>query len=135
MTLAERHLAWFMRFTAVMFLSATFAVVMPTSWMAAISEWYGLTLPPGPLVEYLTRTLSALYATMGASYWFMSRDVRRYLPLMRFTLWVMVVFDVTVIVLDVVIGMPLDWTIGEAVSIVAWTAALWWLLRRVPDSA
>ena len=42
-----------------------------------------------PLVEYLTRSVSALYVSMGASYWFMSYDVRRYLPLLRFTVPVM----------------------------------------------
>jgi hypothetical protein len=135
MTPAERHLAWFMRFTAVMFLLALFAVVMPTAWMAAISEWYGLTLPAAPLVEYLSRSVSAVYATMGASYWYMARDVRRYLPLLRFSLGVMIVFDVVVIILDVVIAMPLTWTVGEAVSVLSWTAAFWWLLRRVPDQA
>jgi hypothetical protein len=134
MSAPERHLQWFLRATALMFLSAAIAVFLPYSWMNAISEWQELgELPRSPLVEYLTRSMSALYAVMGSSYWFLSCDVRRYLPLLRFTVPVTAVFDVAVIALDLWIPMPLTWTIGEAVSIVGWTAALWWLLRRVED--
>ena len=38
MTPAERHLVWFIRASAIMFLLAALAVVMPTAWMAAIYE-------------------------------------------------------------------------------------------------
>src|SRR5437879_5392404 len=99
MTPAERHLFWFLRFTALMFLAAAPAVVMPSSWMRATAAWHGLELPDVALMEYMTRSVSALYVCMGASYWYMSRDLRRYLPLLRFTVPVMAVFDVTVIVL------------------------------------
>ena len=128
-----QSLVWFLRFTAVMFLAAAPAVVMPTSWMRVIADSYGLTLPETPLVEYLARSMSALYTTMGASYWFMSCDLRRYLPLLRFSIPVMFAFDATVIVLDVVIEMPILWTVGEAVAILTWTLALWWLVRRMED--
>ena len=128
-----KMLVWFLRFTALMFLAAAPAVVMPTAWMRSIAAWYGLELPESPLVEYLARSMSALYVTMGASYWFMSCDVRRYLPLLRFTIPIMFAFDVTVIGLDVMISMPILWTVGEAVAIFAWTFALWWLVRRMQD--
>ncbi|MSQ95276.1 MAG: hypothetical protein EXR98_12065 [Gemmataceae bacterium] len=130
----ERHLIWFLRLTGVMFLCAAPAVVMPSAWMRAIAAWLGLDLPDLPLVEYLTRSVSALYTVLGAAYWFMSCDVRRYLPLLRFTVPCTVVFDVTVIALDLWIPMPLAWTAGEGASILAWTAALWWLVRRVDAS-
>lgn len=128
---AERHLLWFMRASAIMFLAAAPAVVMPTSWMRSIATALDVELPDAPLVEYLARSVSALYVTMGASYWYMSCDVRRYLPLLRFMVPVMVAFDVTAIALDLLIPMPMMWTAGEAVSIIVWTAALWWLVRRV----
>ena|ERR1700686_3031083 len=130
---AERLLVWFLRISAVMFLSAALAVVMPTAWMAAISKWYGIEFPDVPLMQYLARAMSAVYATMGASYWFMSCDVRRYLPLLRFTVPLTAVFTVATIALDLWIPMPPDWTVGEGVSLVVWTAALWWLVRRVEN--
>lgn len=135
MTREERHLVWFLRATAIMFLSAVFAVFLPYEWMNAISERMELgTLPNVPLVEYLARSMSMLYAVMGASYWFMSCDVRRYMPLLWFTVTATLVFDVALVVLDLLIPMPLMWTINESIAIFGWTAALWWLLRRIPPT-
>jgi hypothetical protein len=131
---SEKHLAWFLRLFALMFLCAAPAVVMPTGWMSAINDALGLgPFADVPLMQYLARSESALYVSMGGSYWFMSNDVRRYLPLLRFTVPLMAIFDVTVILLDVQIGMPLLWTVGEAISLVAWTLLLWWLVRRVDN--
>jgi hypothetical protein len=103
---------------------------MPTAWMRAIGAWLGLEVPDAPLVEYLTRSVSLLYVMLGACCWFLSCDVRRYLPLLRFMIPLTAFFDVTLIALDVLIPMPLGWTVGEAVSIVGWTLMLWWLVRR-----
>ncbi len=124
-------LIWFFRLTAVMLLAAAIAIFLPRAWMNIVSEWLGLgELPTAPLMAYLTRSVSALYAAIGASFWFMSRDVRRYLPLLRFLIPVTLVFDVTIITLDVLIPMPTAWIVGESLAILAWTAALWWLVRR-----
>jgi hypothetical protein len=114
-----------------MFLAAAPAVVMPTAWMRAIAAWHAVEVPEAPLVEYLTRSMSALYVMFGVTYWYMSCDVRRYLPLLRFSIWVMFAFDATVIVLDVLIPMPILWTAGEAVALTGWTLLFWWLVRRV----
>jgi hypothetical protein len=131
MTPSERHLVWFLRASAVMLMVAAPVVVMPTAWMRAIGAWLGLEVPETPLVEYLTRSVSALYAALGGYCWFLSCDVRRYLPLLRFMIPLTALFDVTLIVLDVLIPMPIAWTIGEGVAIVGWTLVLWLLVRRV----
>jgi hypothetical protein len=131
MTPPERHLVWFLRATAVLLLAAAPAVVMPTAWMRTIGACLGLEVPDAPLVDYLTRSVSALYAALGAYCWFLSCDVRRYLPLLRFMIPLTALFDVTLIVLDALIPMPIAWMVGEAVAIVGWTLALWWLVRRL----
>jgi hypothetical protein len=134
MSSQEKHLIWFLRFSATMFLCAAPAVVMPTAWMSAINDLLGLgPFSNVPRMQYLARSMSALYVTMGGSYWFMSNDVRRYLPLLRFTVPLMIGFAVTIVVLDVQIDMPLTWTVGEAISLVGWTLALWWLVRRISE--
>jgi hypothetical protein len=130
MTPPERHLVWFLRGSAVMLMAAASAVVMPTAWMRPIGAWLGLDVPDAPLVEYLARSVSALYTMLGPYCWFVSHDVRRYLPLLRFMIPLTALFDVTLIVLDVLIPMPIAWTVGEGVAIVGWTLALWWLVRR-----
>lgn len=131
MTPAERRLIWFLRITAAMLLCAAPAVVLPSAWMRAIAAWLGLDMPEAPLVEYLTRSVSALYALLGASCWFMAYDVKRYLPLLRFAVPLTLAFDVTVIAIDLWIPMPTAWIVGEATSVLAWTIALWRLTRRV----
>ncbi|MBI1830142.1 MAG: hypothetical protein HYR84_01670 [Planctomycetes bacterium] len=132
----ETYLVWYLRGTAAILMSAAMAVFLPTAWMGAIHDWLGLgVFPDAPLVQYLTRSVSLLYAMLGAMYWFMSHDVRRYLPLLRFSIPCTVVFAAVVIGLDVWIPMPTGWIVGESVSIVAWTIGLWWLVRRCEPEA
>jgi hypothetical protein len=134
MTPHERYLVWFLRFSAAMFLCALPFVFVPTAWMRWIADMYGLEVPDAQLVEYLTRSVSAVYAIMGTSYWFMSCDIRRYVPLLRFNAFVTIAFIVVGIGIDVMIPMPIAWTVGEAVSLIVWTALLLWLVRRVPSA-
>src|ERR1700722_13410032 len=107
----EKSLVWFLRFTALCLLAAAGAVVMPYSWMDAIHEWLGLgTLPDSPLVGYLTRSLSALYAILGALSWHVTSDLRRYLPMLRFSVMLSFGFSVTLIGIDWMVAMPTWWT-------------------------
>lgn len=134
MTSAEKHLFWFLRLTAVLLISAAGAVVMPYTWMNATHEWLGLgMLPAMPLVGYLTRSLSALYACLGLCYWFVAADLRRYLPLVRFSLPITWIFAITLIGVDVAVALPMWWTAIEGPFLLAWTLTLWWLLRRLPS--
>src|SRR5687767_4147070 len=81
----ERLLAFLLRVAAVVLLLALAAVFFPRSWMSAVHEVMGLgPLPEGPIVDYLARSASLLYAHLGALYWFVAPDVRRHLPVIRF---------------------------------------------------
>src|ERR1041385_3888220 len=109
----EQMLVWFLRVSAAMFFSAILAVPMPTTWMKMVAGWYDLEFSDQPLIQYLARSASALYASSGATYWFMSYDVRRYLPFLRFAVYMMAVLDAILIVIDLMVSMPVLWTIGE----------------------
>ena len=62
----------------VMLLAVT-GLAMPRSWMAWTHEHLGMgEFPPGVLVEYLARSLSGLYALIGAALLVMAGDLRRY---------------------------------------------------------
>src|SRR5262245_42957351 len=109
-----------LRLCALVLLLALVAVVLPFSWMASIYAGLGLgELPDVPLMGYLTRSLSGLYAFHGALMWFMSGDVRRFAPVLRFQAWCSVVFGVGMVVLDVAVGLPWFWIAVEGPSIVA----------------
>ena len=130
----ERALIWFLRLTALTLLSALFAVVMPYEWMNDIHRWLGLSdLPDLPMVGYLTRSLSALYALLGVICWFVASDVRRYLPLLRLTVPLTFFFGAALCAIDVLVEMPHLWTLTETFFALVWTSVLWWLVRQIPS--
>jgi hypothetical protein len=132
MVTAERALVWLLRAEAVVLLLALPAVFLPTEWMSAVHVTFGLGgFPRGPLVEYLTRSLSALYASWGPLYLFVSLDVRRYLPLVRFLAVVKGLFGLGMIGLDVGLGMPSLWTATEGPAVLAVCTAQYLLAARV----
>jgi hypothetical protein len=129
---AEQALVWFLRLTAVLLFAAVGAVFMPYAWMNAIHEGLELgDLPDQPLVGYLARSLSALYAGVGAACWHMASDVRRYLPALRFAVPVTLAFDVTLIGVDIAVELPGWWTWIEGAVILSWTGIMWGLVRRL----
>ena len=94
------------------------AVFTPFGLMNFIHQRFGMgELPQIPIVEYLTRSISALYALHGAMILFVSLDVRRYLPLVEFFGWAGVVMGLLLVGLDWAIGMPVLWTICEGPSV------------------
>jgi hypothetical protein len=124
-------LALFLRATAILLLLAVVAVFLPHAWMDAIHGWLGLgTLPGEPIVSYLARSVSALYAVAGATYWFVAGDVRRYLPFLRFAVWMTLGLAGLLTAADVLAGMPAWWTLGEVGFTLGWSLALWRLVRR-----
>ncbi|MSU76556.1 MAG: hypothetical protein EXS16_00520 [Gemmataceae bacterium] len=128
----DHQLVWFLRATAITLLSAALAVVLPHAWMDAVHRWMGLgELPDSPIVGYLTRSISALYAAFGACYCHISGDVRRYLPLLRFSVLVTIGFAIVLVSVDVACRLPWEWTFAEAAFLISWCAAYAWLIRRV----
>lgn len=129
---AERWLALFLQVSGVVVLTALVAVVMPFSWMDAAHDWLGLgPLPEAPIVAYLARSASALYAALGVLYVYLGRDVRRYAELLRFLAWVHLVFGVIMFAVDVMVGMPPLWVATEGPFVVAWSLVVLALARRV----
>ena len=115
-------------------LCALIFVLCPFEWMVAIHGRLGLgQLQYTPLISYLTRTLSAMYASMGVLLLFISFDVRRYLPLIRVLGVLALVGGVGVTVLDAVAGLPLFWTVSEGPLTVVLGVVLVALARGVPQ--
>ena len=111
---ARKLLVMFLRVLGVSALCALIFVFCPFGWMAAINQWLGLSpLTYTPLTSYLTRTLSAMYASFGVIYLFISFDVLRYLSLIRLIGVIFIVGGVVVAVLDASIKMPFFWTVSE----------------------
>src|SRR5262249_30254362 len=118
MSKAEWALIVVLRFGAAVLMLAAVAVVMPVSWMTATHDLFGQgPLPDMPIVQYLTRSVSAFYAYHGALMLVLSFDVRRYAGVIRFMAWGNVVFGALLLGLDLWCGMPWLWTLVEGPSV------------------
>ncbi|MFQ5350126.1 MAG: hypothetical protein ACE5EG_06770 [Thermoanaerobaculia bacterium] len=129
---AERVLKWL--FIALGGLAATAVVpmTMPFAWMQAVNDAIGLEpLVDTPLAQYLTRSLSAVYALFGVMTIYIGLDVRSYRRLIVLIGWLTGLLGLALTVIDFAVGMPASWSWGEGppTVVVAW--AIVWLARRV----
>ncbi len=128
----EQALVLVLRIMAGFELAALGAVFLPTRWMAGIHAGLGLgPFPNAPLTEYLTRSLSALYAFHGAVLLFLSSRVRQHLAVVAFWGWLTLAMGAGMLALDWVVGMPLAWTLAEGPSILVVGSLLVRLSRRL----
>jgi hypothetical protein len=115
---SERLLKIFLRLVGVVAALGALAVFMPTGWMARCHEWLDLgKFPQGAIVEYLARSLSAFYAMFGGLLILVSRDPKRYASVITYVAVMSLIFGVVISVIDVLIGLPLYWTVAEAASL------------------
>jgi hypothetical protein len=127
----EKTLAVLLRISAILLLTALVPVVMPFAWMKEIHRHLGMgELPQGPIMDYLTRSLSAMYAMHGALVYFISLDVRRYLPVVRFLAALGMFFGAGMFILDIAVGMPASWIAGEGPFIIVLGGIMFWLVTR-----
>jgi hypothetical protein len=103
-----------LRLTGLAMLCGLVFVFCPFGWMQKIHAAIGMgELTNTALMSYLTRTLSAMYAILGAILLFVSLDVRRYLPLIRFLGVIAIAGGAGVTLLDAMLHLPPFWTILE----------------------
>ena len=115
-------------------LTAVVAVVMPYSWMDAIHRWLGLgALPAEPIVGYLARSTSAFYAIFGGLLWLVSLDIRRYRLILCYLGAATVVFGASLLVIDIVEGLPLHWILLEGPFNAAFGAYIFVVSRGLKD--
>ena len=127
----ESVLIWLLRISGVVVLLALAAVFLPIAWMAAIHAWLGLgDFPESPLVDYLTRSISALYAIHGGLLLLVSCDVRRHAAVVVYLAVTGIGFGLLMIGVDLHAGMPLRWTIGEGPPVMILGIVILYLLRK-----
>lgn len=108
----------FLRIYGIVAGLAILAVFMPRAWMAATHEMIGLgKFPDGAIADYLARSVSALYAFHGGLLWILARDVRRYATVIAYVAAAGIAFSVFILALDVSLGLPVWWIMGEGPSV------------------
>jgi hypothetical protein len=107
-------LRWLLILNGIMTLCALPAVCMPIPWMDMFHRNLGLgPLPEGPIVQYLARSVSALYAAFGSLTLILSLNLERYAPLITWWGITAVVFGALLLWVDLNAPMPAHWTWSE----------------------
>ena len=128
----EKALVVLMRAAGAMLLIAVIPAVMPFSWMKDIHRLLGMgEMPEGPIIGYLTRSLSAMYAMHGALVFFISLDIRHYLPVVKCLAVLGIIFGLGMLILDLAVGMPFQWTMHEGPFIAIMGCVMLWLAGHV----
>jgi hypothetical protein len=132
---SEKALVVLLRVGGVLLLTAVIPAVMPFAWVKDIHRLLGMgELSEGPITGYFTRLLSAIYALHGALIFFISLDVRRYLPVVKLLAVFGTIFGLGMLVLDVMVGMPSPWIACEGPFIVLLCGIILWLTGGVRPS-
>lgn len=119
-----------LRATAALLLLAFVGAVLPESWMKAVYESGGLgPWPGGALLMYLARALSLMYGFLGLLTLYLSFDVSRYRPLVRFLAVASFPFAPVMFVVIWSAGLPVVWAVCESTGILV-SSALWYVASR-----
>lgn len=109
-TRRDRALAWLLRGLGCVDLLAIAVAFLPVHTIAAVNQWMGLeSLPDSPLVDYLIRSTSVLYALHGGLMLGLSSDVVRYRPLIRLLGWLAIAHGLAMFFVDRQLGLPPWW--------------------------
>ena len=135
MALDERQaLVLLLRVFGGMTLFAFFAMLLPPESMASAHAWLGLgEFPRTPIVDYLARTISALYGFHGILVLLVSTDVVRYRPILVYLWNLNIAFGIMLVVIDLYAGLPWWWTAFEGPPIALLGVLLAFLARSVPE--
>lgn len=127
----SRALALVLRTLGCLDCLALLAVVVPRHWIETAHAWAGLGgFPREPIAGYLARSASALYALHGAMIVFVSFDVARYAPLIRFLALAALVHGTVMLGIDLAEPLPVWWRYGEGPAFAATGALVLWLQGR-----
>jgi hypothetical protein len=128
-----RLLSLLLRLSGAVMLTAFLAIFLPVDWMASTHRWLGMgEFPRLPVVEYLARSIAALYGFHGVLLLIVATDPAKYRTIVCYIATVNVVFGLTVFGIDLQAGMPLLWTWLEGPPIVVVGFMLAWLIRPAP---
>lgn len=110
-------------------------MLLPVEWMAVVHRWSGLgEFPRAPIVDYLTRSIAALYGFYGGLLLLVASDLAKYKSVIAYIAWMTVAFGAMMVLVDLHAGMPPGWTAFEGPPIIVSGLIAGWLNRRVAGS-
>ena len=129
---SEQLLKLLLRFLGTTSLFALVFVVAPYSWLDSIHSLLGMgQLPDKPVVGYLARSTSALYAIFGGLFWTVSFDLERHRLVLRYLGAAITLFGAALLVIDWWEGLPFLWKVWEGPFLMAFGLAILFLSRTI----
>jgi hypothetical protein len=128
-------ITFMLRFGGTVLSLAAIAVFLPRETMQSLNAQLGLApLPDVPIVYYLARSTSALYALRGTMYFLAAADPVRYRPLIVFIGVTNIAFGIALAGIGATAGIPMWWTGVEGPFVVVTGVVLLVLVRFVPQT-
>ena len=125
-----RLLRLLLRFGGAVLVTAFLATLLPVEWMAATHKRLGLgEFPRTPIVDYLARSVAALYGFHGILLLVIAEDPAKYRSIVRYLAFMNVTLGVMLIAIDLHAGLPWLWTLAEGPSLIG-VGLLMTLLNR-----
>ena len=130
--LDERILVLLLRLAGAITSAAFAAMFLPADWMATTHRWLGLgEFPRSPVVDYLARSIAALYGFHGVLLFVIAGNPRHYRSIVWYVGWMNALFGTALVTIDLHAGMPMWWTLGEGPPVAAFGVALLSLSRSL----
>jgi hypothetical protein len=125
-----------LRLAGVFTVTAFAAMLLPVDWMASTHRLLGLgEFPRSAVVDYLARSIAALYGFHGVLLLIVSSDPVRYRTIVSYVAWMNTLFGVMLLLIDLHAGMPPLWTWLEGPPIIAFGLVIGGLNRSAITAA
>ena len=131
-TVHRRILVVLLRLAGGITVTAFLAMLLPADWMAATHRWLGMgEFPRVPVVDYLTRSVAALYGFHGVLLLLVSRNPAQYRSIVRYLGSMNVLVGCFLVLIDLHAGMPSFWTMAEGPPVAAFGVLVLFLSRSL----
>jgi hypothetical protein len=126
-----RAIVFLLRLSGGTTVCAFFAMFLPVDFMESTHNVLGIgEFPRSPLVDYLTRSVAALYGFHGCLLLLISTDPVKYRAIVYYAGAMNLLFGIIMVAIDLHAGMPLVWTLLEGPPISVLGAVLLILNRQ-----
>jgi hypothetical protein len=126
----RRLLVALLRLGGAVTVTAFLAMLLPVEWMTSAHRWLGLgEFPQSAVVDYLARSVAALYGFHGVLLFIIARDPERFATIVRYVAFMNIALGVVLVAIDAHAGLPWWWTWGEGPPIVAFGIVILLLSR------
>ena len=133
-TVHRRILIVLLRLAGGFTLTAFLAILLPVDWMAATHRWLGLgEFPRIPVVDYLARSVAALYGFHGVLLLLVARNPAHYRSIVQYLGVMNLLFGIIVVFIDLHAGMPAFWTMAEGPPVAVFGILVLYLSRSLPN--